>query len=110
VCGSVPERGQRFTDNLCDDCRKIVRNEWPHDPVASDVIITPHMSAEMTVANALADKFVTEEHWNHMAGIVLGITVPGDRKPVPAHGRIRKIRLLVRERPARGDLPGGFGY
>jgi hypothetical protein len=27
VCGSVPERGQRFTDNLCDDCRKIVRNE-----------------------------------------------------------------------------------
>ena len=27
VCGSVPERGQRFMDNLCDDCRKIVRNE-----------------------------------------------------------------------------------
>jgi len=27
VCGSVPERGQRFDDNLCDDCRKIVRNE-----------------------------------------------------------------------------------
>ena len=70
----------------------------------------PHMSAEMTVANALADKFVTEEHGNHMAGIVLGITVPGDRKPVPAHGHIRKFRLLVRERPARGDLPGGFGY
>lgn len=70
----------------------------------------PHMSAEMTVANALADKFVTEEHGNHMAGIVLGITVPGDRKPVLAHGRIRKFRLLVRERPASGDLPGGFGY
>ena len=70
----------------------------------------PHMSAEMTVANALADKFVTEEHGNHMAGIVLGITVPGDRKPVLAHGRIRKFRLLVRERPAHGDLPGGFGY
>jgi hypothetical protein len=27
VCGSVPERGQRFTHDLCDDCRKIVRNE-----------------------------------------------------------------------------------
>jgi hypothetical protein len=27
VCGCVPERGQRFADNLCDDCRKIVRNE-----------------------------------------------------------------------------------
>jgi len=27
VCGSVPGRGQRFEDNLCDDCRKIVRNE-----------------------------------------------------------------------------------
>ena len=27
VCGFVPERGQRFADNLCDDCRKIVRNE-----------------------------------------------------------------------------------
>jgi len=27
VCGSVPERGQRFTNDLCDDCRKIVRNE-----------------------------------------------------------------------------------
>lgn len=27
VCGSIPERGQRFPDDLCDDCRKIVRNE-----------------------------------------------------------------------------------
>ena len=70
----------------------------------------PHMAAEMTVANALADKFANEEHGNHMAGMVLGITVPGERKPVAAHGRVRKIRLLVRERPARDDLPAGFGY
>ena len=27
ICGAVPERGQQFTDNLCDDCRKIARNE-----------------------------------------------------------------------------------
>jgi len=27
ACGSAPERGQRFTKNICDDCRKIVRNE-----------------------------------------------------------------------------------
>lgn len=27
ICGAVPERGQQFTDDLCDDCRKIARNE-----------------------------------------------------------------------------------
>jgi manganese oxidase len=70
----------------------------------------PHMSADMTVANALANQFGHEEHGNHMVGMVLGITVPGERKPVSAHGRVRKIRLLVRERPARDDLPAGFGY
>jgi FtsP/CotA-like multicopper oxidase with cupredoxin domain len=70
----------------------------------------PHISAEMTVANALADKFVSDEHGNHMAGMVLGIAVPGERKAVAAHGSIRKIRLLVRERPARDDSPAGFGY
>jgi manganese oxidase len=70
----------------------------------------PHMSADMTVANALANQFGHEEHGNHMVGMVLGITVPGERKLVPTHGRPRKIRLLVRERPARDDLPAGFGY
>jgi manganese oxidase len=70
----------------------------------------PHMSADMTVANALANQLGHEDHGNHMAGMVLGITVTGERKPVPAHGRTRKLRLLVRERPARGDVPGGFGY
>ena len=27
ICGAVPEHGQQFTDDLCDDCRKIARNE-----------------------------------------------------------------------------------
>ena len=27
ICGAVPEQGLQFADNLCDDCRKIVRNE-----------------------------------------------------------------------------------
>jgi hypothetical protein len=27
ICGAVPQRDQRFPDNLCDDCRKMVRNE-----------------------------------------------------------------------------------
>lgn len=27
VCGSVPGRGKRFPDNLCEDCLKMVRNE-----------------------------------------------------------------------------------
>lgn len=27
ICGAVPEIGKQFTDNLCDDCRKMARNE-----------------------------------------------------------------------------------
>jgi hypothetical protein len=45
-----------------------------------------------------------------MAGMVLGITVPGKCPAVASHGRIRKIRLLVRERGASNGLPAGFGY
>ena len=70
----------------------------------------PHMSPEMTVANALEDKFVMEHNGNHMAGMVLGITVTGNRSPVATHGRTRKIRLRVRERPASNGLPAGFSY
>jgi manganese oxidase len=70
----------------------------------------PHMSPEMTVANALADKFIAEHNHNHMAGMVLGITVTGNRPPVTTHGRTRKIRLWVRERPAGNGLPAGFSY
>jgi len=47
---------------------------------------------------------------NHMVGMVLGIEVTGDRPPVIAHGRTRKLRLFVRERLARKGLPEGFGY
>jgi len=70
----------------------------------------PHVAPEMTVTNALADKFTMDHHGTHMAGLVLGITVPGNRPAVPAHGRTRKLRLLVRERPAGNGLPAGFGY
>jgi hypothetical protein len=27
ICGAVPEPGQQFQDSLCDDCRKMVKNE-----------------------------------------------------------------------------------
>jgi hypothetical protein len=27
ICGAMPERGQQLTYDLCDDCRKIARNE-----------------------------------------------------------------------------------
>lgn len=70
----------------------------------------PHISPETTVANALADTFIMEHNGNHMAGMVLGITVPGNRQTVAAHGRTRKIRLWVRERSASEGLPAGFGY
>ncbi len=70
----------------------------------------PHISPEMTVANALTDKFTMEHNGNHMAGMVLGITVTGNRPPVAAHGRTRKMRLWVRERPAAHGLPAGFSY
>jgi FtsP/CotA-like multicopper oxidase with cupredoxin domain len=70
----------------------------------------PHISPEMTVANALADKLSMEHNGNHMAGMVLGITVTGNRQPVAAHGRTRKMQLWVRERPAGNGLPAGFSY
>jgi hypothetical protein len=48
----------------------------------------PHTSPEMTVANALADKFIMEHSGNHMAGMILGITVTGNRLPVAAHDEL----------------------
>jgi len=66
------------------------------------------ISPEMTVANALTDKFTMEHNGNHMARMVLGITVTGNRPPVAAHGRTRKMRLWVLERPAARGLPAGF--
>jgi FtsP/CotA-like multicopper oxidase with cupredoxin domain len=70
----------------------------------------PHMSPEMTVANALAEKSIMQHTNDHMAGMVLGITVAGNRPPVASHGRTRKIHLWVRERPAEQGLPAGFSY
>ena len=70
----------------------------------------PHMSPEMTVANALADKFIMQHTHDHMAGMVLGITVTGNRPPVASHGRTRKIGLWVRKRRAAHGLPAGFSY
>src|SRR5216684_1270566 len=81
-----------------------------------------HTSPEMTVADALGaqTKHIAEndaDHLemdhavgNHMVGMVLGITVAGDRPPVAAIGHTRKLRLFVRERPARSGLSQGFGY
>ena len=81
-----------------------------------------HTSPEMTVADALAaqKKDIAEndsdhpemDHagGNHMVGMVLGITVTGDRPPPATRGRTRKLRLIVRERPARSGLSAGFGY
>jgi hypothetical protein len=46
----------------------------------------------------------------HMVGMVLGITVAGDRHSAAATGSTRKLQLFVRERPARAALSAGFGY
>jgi FtsP/CotA-like multicopper oxidase with cupredoxin domain len=70
----------------------------------------PHISPALTVANALGHGSDMEHGGSHMAGMVLGITVSGKRPVVPSHGRVRKIRLLVRERAASNGLPAGFGY
>jgi manganese oxidase len=81
-----------------------------------------HTSPEMTVADALAaqTKNIAEndadhpemDHagGNHMVGMVLGVTVTGDRPPPATRGRTRKLRLFVRERPAHDGLAAGFGY
>jgi FtsP/CotA-like multicopper oxidase with cupredoxin domain len=74
--------------------------------------LVAHFQPEMTVANALvAEPQRIHEHGSdHMAGLVLGITVTGKRRVLASHGRTRKLRLLVRERPAHNGLPSGFGY
>jgi len=74
--------------------------------------LVAHFLPEMTARNALVaqPERIHEHGSNHMAGLVLGITVTGKRLAVASHGRTRKLRLLVRERPARNGLPAGFGY
>ena len=74
--------------------------------------LVAHFLPEMTARNALVaqSERIHEHGSNHMAGLVLGITVTGKRPAVAFHGRTRKLRLLVRERPAHKGLPAGFGY
>ena len=80
-------------------------------PVAGRWIFHCHLVAhflpEMTAGNALVaqPERIHEHGSNHMAGLVLGITVTGKRPAIASHGRTRKLRLLVRERPARNGLP-----
>jgi FtsP/CotA-like multicopper oxidase with cupredoxin domain len=74
--------------------------------------LVAHFLPEMSVANALvAQPQRLHEHGaNHMAGLVIGITVTGQRTPVAFHGRRRKFRLLVRERPVANNAAPKFGY
>lgn len=74
--------------------------------------VIPHMAPTMTVANAHAplEGLIHEHGPNHMAGLVLGITVTGSRPKELAHGHVRKLRLLVRERPPADGVKAGFGY
>jgi manganese oxidase len=74
--------------------------------------LVAHMMPEMNVANVLAGQSerIHEHGADHMAGLVMGITVTGDRPAIISHGRRRKLRLLVRERPAHEGSPAGFSY
>jgi manganese oxidase len=74
--------------------------------------LAAHFGPEMTVDNALhaGPKRLKEHGMNHMAGLVMGITVTGERAPAASHGSVRKLRLVVGERPAQDGLPAGFGY
>lgn len=74
--------------------------------------LNAHVAPDRLVANAYApaDPMPHEHGSSHMAGLVLGITVAGNRPRPAAHGGTRRLRLLVRERPARGGIPPGFGY
>jgi FtsP/CotA-like multicopper oxidase with cupredoxin domain len=74
--------------------------------------LVAHFLPEMNVANALAGQpeRIHEHGMNHMAGLVMGITVTGDRAAIVSHGRRRKLRLLVRERPAHDGSPAGYSY
>jgi len=74
--------------------------------------LVAHFLPEMTVANSLVAQpdRIHVHGSNHMAGLVLGITVTGKRPAIASHGRTRRLRLLVRERPGRNGVPAGVGY
>ena len=83
-----------------------------------------HITPDRTVANALAadsdvggdavtksvDELGHEGELGHMAGMALGITVDGRFAPVPVHGAVQTLRLLVRERPARTGSSPRYAY
>jgi manganese oxidase len=91
-----------------------ITTSW--DPVPGRWIfhchVLAHVAPSRTMASALSpDPEVIHQHGtNHMAGLVLGITVAGARPKMAANGRVRKLRLLVRDRPAANGLPAGFSY
>jgi manganese oxidase len=74
--------------------------------------LAAHFGPEMTVANALraGPERLREHGMNHMAGLVMGITITGKRDPIAVHGMVRKLRLVVGERAAQDGVPAGFGY
>ena len=74
--------------------------------------IMGHIAPSRTVANANSTTVepIHEHGTNHMAGLVLGITVTGNRPKVVSQGRRRKLRLLVRQRRPINGLPAGFAY
>ncbi|GAC1434613.1 MAG: hypothetical protein NVS1B11_29070 [Terriglobales bacterium] len=74
--------------------------------------LTPHMNPTRIVANAHRDINgpIPEHGANHMAGLVMGITVNGRRAKVLSRTHPRKLRLLVGERPPANGLNVGFGY
>jgi FtsP/CotA-like multicopper oxidase with cupredoxin domain len=71
-----------------------------------------HVTPTRTVANALSSEpegSHTHES-NHMAGLVLGISVPGERPKIASAGTVRKLSLWVKPRPAINGVPKGFAY
>jgi len=74
--------------------------------------VVAHFLPEQTVANALAARTerIHDHGENHMAGLVMGITVTGQRAATVSHGRRRRLRLLVREKPAGNGSPAAFSY
>jgi FtsP/CotA-like multicopper oxidase with cupredoxin domain len=74
--------------------------------------LVAHFLPEMNVNNALAGRpeRMHEHGAAHMAGLVMGITVTGNRVATASHGSRRKLRLLVRDRPAHDGSPAGYSY
>jgi len=46
----------------------------------------------------------------HMGGMALGVSVSGKFRGVSSHGRVQKLKLFIRERPADNGIPSGYSY